>query len=375
MPSRLIVVKVGTSGITTSKGELDQTEMEKIASQIAVATKQGDKIVLVTSGAVAAGIEELGIPSKPKDLAFQQAAAATGQSVLMAKYRELFKKFGFSVAQILLTAEDLSNRASYVHTCDVLGLLLKIGVVPIINENDVVSVDELMRTEGYKVNFSDNDILSVLVAGAVCADLVIILSDVDGLYTIDPAQPGAELIKTVDSITSELKSSLNGKSKLGRGGIQSKIKAAEIATSCGIPVVIANSRKENIILDILAGKDVGTFFKPQSRMPAVKRWIAYGAAVKGTIHVNTGAKKAILEGSSLLPVGVTKVVGIFNEGDVVSLEDEKQIEFARGNPNYNSSQLNLIKGLQITEVHSKLGADKPKEVIGHRNIHLIEETK
>ena len=375
MAAKLVVLKVGTNTITNTNGNLDTEEMGKLASQIAAAMKQGDKVVLVTSGAVAAGIAELGIPLKPKDVAFQQAAAATGQSVLMAKYRDLFKKFDLKVAQILLTAEDLSNRASYVHTCDVLGLLLKIGVVPIINENDVTSVDELMRTEGYKVNFSDNDILSVLVAGAVCADLVIILSDVDGLYNADPSQPGAEMIKTVDAITTELKSSLNGKSKLGRGGIQSKIKAAEIATSCGIPVVIANSRRENVLLDVLAGKDVGTYFKPQSRMPAVKRWIAYGAALKGTIQVNAGAKKAIFEGSSLLPVGVTKVVGIFDVGDVVSIEDENHIDFARGNPNFNSSQLNLIKGLQVTEVHKKIGADKPKEVIEHRNIHLIEEEK
>jgi len=375
MTTKLVVLKVGTNAITNCQGNLDTEEMGKLAHQIATAMSKGDKVVLVTSGAVAAGIAELGIPPKPKDVAFQQAAAATGQGVLMAKYRELFKKYDLKVAQILLTAEDLSNRASYVHTCDVLGLLLKIGVVPIINENDVTSVDELMRTEGYKVNFSDNDILSVLVAGAVCADLVIILSDVDGLYTADPALPGAELIKTVNAITSELKNSLNGKSKLGRGGIQSKIKAAEIATSCGIPVIIANSRRENVLLDVLAGKDVGTFFKPQSRMSAVKRWIAYGAAVKGTIQVNVGAKKAILEGSSLLPVGVTKVVGIFDVGDVVSLEDENYVEFARGNPNYNSSQLNIIKGLQVTEVHKKLGANKPKEVIVRRNIHLNEEEK
>jgi glutamate 5-kinase len=375
MRQRLIVVKVGTNGITNNEGNLDENEMEKLTSQIAAITKQGDRIILVTSGAVAAGIAELEIPLKPQDVAFQQAAAATGQSVLMAKYRELFKKFNLKVAQILLTAEDLSNRASYVHICDVLGLLLKIGVIPIINENDVTSVEELMQTKGYKVNFSDNDILSVLVAGAVCADLVIILSDVEGLYTVDPLQPGAELIKSVDGITAELKNSLNGKSKLGRGGIQSKIKAAKIATSCGIPVVLANSRRENVIFEILAGKDIGTYFKPQTRMPAVKRWIAYGAAVKGSIHVNEGAKKAILEGSSLLPVGVINVVGIFNEGDVVSLEDENHIEFARGNPNFNSSQLNLIKGLQVTEVHRKLGPDKPKEVIEHRNIHLIEEEK
>jgi glutamate 5-kinase len=372
MPQRLIVVKVGTQGITTADGKLDETEMQKLANQIASSTKNGDKIVLVTSGAVAAGIEELGISPKQKDVAFQQAAAATGQSVLMAKYREFFKKYEIKVAQILLTAEDLSNRASYVHTCDVLSLLLKVGVIPIINENDVTSVDELMHAEGYKVNFSDNDILSVLVAGAVCADLVIILSDVDGLYTSDPSEPGAQLIKTVDSITTEI-SGLSGKSKRGRGGIQSKIKAAEIATSCGIPLIIANSRRENVIVDILRGKEVGTYFKPQNRLPAVKRWIAYGAAAKGSIQVNEGAKKAILDGSSLLPVGITKIVGTFNQGEVVTLEGPDKKEFARGNPNYSSTQLNLIKGLQVSEVHSKLGADKPKEVIEHRNIHLTEE--
>ena len=374
MPQRLIVVKVGTQGITTSDGKLDEEEMQKLVSQIAQATEKGDRIVLVTSGAVAAGIEELGIPPKPRDVAFQQAAAAAGQSVLMAKYREFFKKYRLKVAQILLTAEDLSNRASYVHTCDVLGLLLKVGVVPIVNENDVTSVDELMRSEGYKINFSDNDILSVLVAGAICADLVIILSDVDGLYTADPSEPGAQLIKTVDSITADI-TSLTGKSKRGRGGIQSKIKAAEIATSCGIPLVIANSRKPNVITDLLEKKEVGTYFKPQTRMPAVKRWIAYGAAVKGRIQVNEGAREALLQGSSLLPVGVTKVVGTFNEGDVVCLEDQRGKEFARGNPNYNSAQLNIIKGLQVSEVHKKLGADKPKEVIEHRNIHLIEGEK
>lgn len=374
MPQRLIVVKVGTNGITKD-GKLDHKEMERLTSQIADATKKGDKLVLISSGAVAAGIVELGIPPKPKDVVFQQAAAASGQNVLMAKYRDLFKKFDLKVAQILLTAEDLSNRASYVHTCNVLSLLLKIGVIPIINENDVTSVDELMRTEGYKVNFSDNDILSVLVAGAICADMVIILSDVDGVYTADPSEPGAKLIKNVESITTEFKSSLNGKSKIGRGGIQSKIKAAEIATNCGIQVIVANSRKHNVILDILAGDDVGTHFKAQTRMPAMKRWIAYCAAAKGTIEVNDGAKKAIMEGSSLLPVGVTKVTGTFDEGNVVSLEDEEHVKFARGNPNYNSTQLNLIKGLQITQVHKKLGSDKPKEVIEHRNIHLIEEEK
>ena len=373
--SRLIVVKVGTSGITTRDGKLDQLEMQKLTSQIAAMAEQGYKIVLVTSGAVAAGIAELGIPAKPNDVVFQQAAAATGQSVLMAQYRELFKQHGRKVAQILLTAEDLSSRASYVHTCNVLNMLLKTGVIPIINENDVTSVAELRRREGYKVNFSDNDILSVLVASAIGSDMVIILSDVDGLYTADPQEPCAKLIKSVEVITPKLKNSLNGKSKFGRGGIQSKIKAAEIATSCGIPVVIANSRRDNVIVDILAGKDIGTYFKPQTPMPAVKRWIAYGAAVKGKIYVNEGAKKAILEGSSLLPVGIVKVVGNFSVGEVVSLVAEDEEEFAKGNPNFSSGELSLIKGLQNTEVGKKIGSEKPKEVIEHRNIHLIEEEK
>jgi glutamate 5-kinase len=349
--------------------------MRRLTNQIAAVIALGDKVVLVTSGAVAAGIAELGIPPKPNDVVFQQAAAATGQSVLMAKYRELFKIHNLKAAQILLTAEDLSNRASYVHLCNVLNMLLKTGVVPIINENDVVSVAELRKKEGYKINFSDNDILSVLLANAIGADMAIILSDVDGLYTADPKEPGAKLIRTVEAITPELKGSLEGKSKRGRGGIQSKIKAAEIATSCGIPAVIANSRRENVIVDVLAGKPVGTFFKAQTPMPAVKRWIAYGAALKGEIHVNEGAKKAVLEGSSLLPVGIVKVVGHFNVGDVVSIMDEKKSEFARGNPNFSSGELSQIQGCQVADIQLKLGAGKPKEAVERRNIHLVGEEK
>jgi len=374
MLPRLIVVKVGTSSVTRDDGTLDEEEMLHLAAQIAKAIKQGNKIVLVTSGAVAAGINELGIPVKPNDIVFKQASAATGQSVLMAKYRELFKGYGLKVAQMLLTAEDLSNRASYLHTCNVLNMLLAMGVVPIINENDVTSVDELTPVnEGYRVNFSDNDILSVLVATAIPADLVVILSDVDGLYNMDPQDPNAIVIRRVKNITSDLKNSVSGKSKVGRGGIQSKVKAAEIATNCGIPVIIANSRRKKVLTDILAGKEIGTYFEPKKKMPAVKRWIAYGAAVKGQIYVNEGAKKAILEGSSLLPVGVTEIVGHFSVGDVVSLVDERKIEFAKGNPNYNSGELSIIKGMQISEVKKKLGKTKPREVIEHRNIHLLEE--
>jgi glutamate 5-kinase len=252
-------------------------------------------------------------------------------------------------------------------------MLLRLGVVPIINENDVTSVEELQPIgKGYKVNFSDNDMLSVLVANAIRADLVIILSDVDGIYTTDPRKSNAKILKTVDNITEEFKSSLTGKSRLGRGGVQSKVKAAEIATKCGIPVVVANGRRENVISDILAGGEVGTFFKPQGQMSAVKRWIAYGASTKGQISVNEGAKEAILQGASLLPVGVTGVLGHFDAGDVVSLVDQNNLEFARGDSNYNSGELSLIKGFKIAEIRKKLGISRPKDVIEHRNIHLVE---
>jgi len=373
MPSRLVVVKVGTGTLTASDGKLDEEEMRRLARQIAEAVKRGERIVLVTSGAVAAGMAELGIPPKPNDIVFRQASAAAGQSVLMDKYRAFFREYDLKVAQILLTSEDLSNRTSYLHTCNVLRMLLKLGVVPIINENDVTSVEELQPlSKGYKVNFSDNDMLSVLVANAIKADLVVILSDVEGIYTADPHKPNAKIMRTIDNITDEFKHSLGGKSRLGRGGIQSKIKAAEIASKCGTPVVVANGRRENVLTDILAGEEVGTYFQPQSQMPAVKRWIAYGASVKGQISVNEGAKQAIFKGSSLLPVGVTEVSGHFDAGDVVSLVDQNNCKFARGDSNYNSGELSLIKGLKITEVKKKLGISRPKNVIEHRNIHLIE---
>jgi len=379
MTSKLAVVKVGTSSITTADGKLDEDEMRRLADQISAVVTGNNRIVLVTSGAVASGIAELGVAQKPShDIVFRQAAAATGQSVLMSKYRELFKTHGVKVAQILLTAEDLSSRGSYLHTCNVLRLLLKMGIVPIINENDVTSVDELIPvTEGFKVNFSDNDFLSALVANAIRAEMLIILSDVDGLYTTNPRNPKATIIRVVDNIAAELKNaSIDGKSRTGKGGMQSKIKAAEIATRSGIPVVIANSRRENVIVDILAGKeDVGTYFRPIGKMPAVKRWIAFGASVKGEIRVNEGAKRAVIDGSSLLAVGVTKVAGQFKVGDVVSIIGPDNSEFAKGNPNFNSEEINTIKGLQVLEVLKKLGNSRSKEVVARKKIHLTAKER
>ncbi len=373
MSSKLIVVKVGTGSLAKNGGILDIELMQRLVDQIAEAIKQGNKIVFVTSGAIAAGIAELGIPPKPNDIVFQQVSAATGQSIIMSTYRELFKKHGLKVAQILLTAEDLSNRAAYLHICDVLEMTLQLGIVPVINENDVTSTEELIPvTKGYKINFSDNDILSVLVANALEANLIIILSNVDGLYTMNPKKRGAKLIKSVEKITPEIKYEMEGKSRLGRGGMKTKIKAAEIATCSGIPLVIANSQQENVILDIIAGKQIGTLFKPQKRLPQIKRWIAYGASVKGQIFVNDGAKKAILKGASLLPVGVIKLTGTFNEGDVVSLMDQNNFEFAKGNPNYNSGEINTIKGLKTNQIKKTLGYIRRKEIVARKNIHIIK---
>jgi glutamate 5-kinase len=376
MSSKLIVVKVGTGSLTNKNGILNIELMQRLVDQIATAIKQGNKIVFVTSGAIAAGIAELGIPPKPNDIVFQQVSAATGQSIIMSTYRELFRKHDLKVAQILLTAEDLSNRASYLHICNVLEMTLQLGIVPIINENDVTSTDELVPvTKGYKVNFSDNDILSVLVANALEANLIIILSNVDGLYTMHPKKRGAKLIKTIETITPTIKCEIEGKSRLGRGGMKTKLKAAEIATSSGVPLVIANSQRENVILDILAGKQIGTLFKPKERLPQIKRWIAYGASIKGQIFVNEGAKKAILQGASLLPVGVVKLTGTFNEGDVISILDQNNVEFAKGNPNYNSGEINIIKGLKTNQIKKALGYIRRKEIIARKNIHIIKGEK
>jgi len=370
---KLIVVKIGTSSITQRDGALDLGEMERLVNQVASVINMGNRVIIVTSGAIASGITELGVRPKPNDLVFQQMSAATGQGILMAHYRELFKQHRLKVAQILLTQDDLSNRTSYVHICSVLDLLLKLDVVPIINENDVTSIDEIAPVmEGYRVNFSDNDVLSALIANAAKADLLAILSDVDGLYTANPDSSEAELIPVVEEVTAELEEMAKGKGRMGRGGMKTKLKAAEIVTSSGIPMLIVNSRREGVLEDIVGGRNVGTLFKAMEKMPSRKRWIAYGSSVKGRVSVNEGAKQAIVAGSSLLPVGVTGVSGFFGVGDVVSLVDEQGVEFARGIANYTSEEVNLTKGAKTRQIETILGYVRRKEVVGRKYVSLME---
>jgi len=373
---RLVIVKIGTSSLTHNDGSLNLEEMERLVDQIAEATAKGFKIVLVTSGAVASGMAELKVTFNPNDIIFKQACAAAGQSILMAYYREFFKKHRLKVAQVLLTKEDLSSRVSYVHTCNVLDRLLKLGVIPIINENDVTSTDELKPiTKGYEVNFSDNDILSVLIANAIQADLVILLSNVDGLYTINPKSPEAKLIPVVDQVTPELKMSVEGKSPLGKGGMKTKLQAAEIATRSGIAVVIANSFRDRVLLDVLSGEPVGTLFRPVDKMSGMKKWIAYGASLKGQIVVNEGAEKAILRGASLLPIGISEVSGQFEIGDVVGLINQDGKRFGRGMVNYSSDEINVVKGMDTSQASKVLGYMRQKEVITRKYIHLSEEKR
>ncbi len=375
MANKIIVVKVGTRCLTTEDGNLDLKEMERLVDQVAQAVRQGHRIILVTSGAIASGIAELGVTPNPNDIVFKQACAAAGQSILMSHYREMFRCRGLKVAQVLLTENDLSDRISYLHICNVLDRLLQLGVIPIINENDVTSINEIIPVmKGYKVNFSDNDILSVLIANATDADLIVILSTVEGLYTKNPSKPGAKLIRVVEKITPELREAAEGKGRLGRGGMKTKLQAAEIAMQSGIPLVIANNRRENVLLDILNGKAVGTYFKPSERaISGIEKWIAYGATVKGCIYVNEGAKQAIIKGASLLAVGIESVSGHFQIGDVVSLVGPDGKEFARGISNYTSEEINLIKGVKVSEIRKILGYIRQKEIVMRKRIHLMQE--
>jgi len=377
MAGKLVVVKIGTGSLVKSDGSLNLEAMKNLVDQIVQVVKKGHKVILVTSGAIAAGIAELNVKPNPNDIVFKQACAAAGQSILMSHYREFFKAYGLKVAQVLLTEKDLADRMSYLHTCNVFERLLQLGVIPIVNENDVTSVNEIIPVmKGQEVNFSDNDILSVLIANATEADLVVILTTVDGLYTKSPEKPDAELIPIVEKITPELKKAAEGKSKFGKGGMKTKIQAAEIAMRSGIPLIIANSRRENVLLDALDGKQVGTFFKPaEEGLSGIKRWIAYSAGTRGQIRVNEGAKKAILKGASLLAVGIESVSGRFLIGEVVSLVGPDGKEFGRGISNYTSEEINLIKGMNTAQIRKTLGYIRQKEVINRKRMFLKEEEK
>jgi glutamate 5-kinase len=362
-----IVVKVGTNVITDEVGALDLGRLARLAEQIHRIRQAGRRVVLVSSGAIGAGVGRLGLKSRPKDLRGLQAAAAVGQSVLMARYEEQFGLFGYHAAQILLTAGDFDDRNRYLNVRNTLHTLFELNCIPIINENDTVSVAE--------IRFGDNDHLAALVTNLLQAPLLILLTVVDGLYTADPGtDASAKFVSTVSQIDEAILQLAGARrSALGTGGMGSKLRAARLATAAGECVIIANGSKPGILDDIMSMQAVGTLFLPQGgTLAARKRWIGLTAQPQGKIFVDAGARDAVARrGGSLLAIGVVRIAGIFEKGDVVSLADADGAEFARGLTNYSSADLARIAGLRSDAVADVLQSRTYDEVVHRDNLAVV----
>jgi len=367
--AKRIVVKVGTSNLTDRSYRLDPRKVEKLAKEIAELKKQSREIILVTSGAIGAGIGKLDLKQRPRDIKVLQATAAVGQNILMSTYDRYFGKYEQTIAQLLLTHEDFFDRKRYLNLRNTLITLLKSDVVPIINENDTVVVDE--------IKLGDNDNLSALVASNLDADLLIILTDIDGLYTYDPKRSKkAEFISAVEEITPEIERIASARGKTGVGGMKTKIQAAKVTMKAGIPMVIANGNEENILARIIAGERIGTIFLPvrgaKEKMNDRKHWLRFASPVKGKIKVDEGAKNALItNGRSLLASGVVGVEDEFIAGDPVSIVDAEGVEFAKGITNYSSEEIKKIKGAQSKEIEQILGRKEYEEVVYRGNLVLM----
>jgi glutamate 5-kinase len=365
--ARRIVVKIGSAVLTSSDKGLDQNRIERLASEISSIMDQGREVILVSSGAIAAGLAKLGLKkSKSMPLSLKQAAAAIGQSGLMWAYEKTFASRGRKVAQVLLTREDLSNRMRFLNARNTLLTLLDYSVIPIINENDTVSVDE--------IKVGDNDNLSAMVVHLADADLLIILSDIDGLYTSDPnLDATANLIPLVEKLTAEVERGAgDAQTPIGTGGMRTKLMAAKKVGAYGAPMVIVNGKKNGVLQALFDGKEVGTLFLPRAeRQDSRKHWIAYTVKCSGRILVDDGAVDALVhKGKSLLPGGIVNLEGNFKVGDCVTCADPSGHEFARGLVKYSSQDLFRIKGLKTSQILSVLGHKDYDEVI-HRDDLVI----
>jgi glutamate 5-kinase len=368
--ARRLVVKVG-SGLVTSPGVgADPVRIETLAGAIAGA-RAGREIVLVTSGAIATGMARLGLAERPRSIPEKQAAAAVGQSALMWQWEAAFKRYGIPVGQVLLTAHDIRDRARYLNARNTLLALLGFAVLPIVNENDTVAVDE--------IKVGDNDNLSALVASLIEADLLVLLTDVDGLYTADPArEPGARKLDTVPAITGEITGLVwrrpDGPSV---GGMTTKLEAAQKAAASGVPLVIASGRQDDALARILGGEAVGTLFLPRAdRLTARKRWIAFAVPPQGRLTVDAGALRALTrQGRSLLASGVVEVAGDFAAGDVVAVIAADGAggarEFARGLVNYDAGEVHRLRGVHSRDIESRLGYRGVDEVIHRDNLVIL----
>ena len=367
--AKRIVVKVGTSTITYANGKRNFSQIDRLARELSDLQNQGKEMILVSSGAVAVGVDRLGLPAKPSTIPGKQACAAVGQGVLMHTYEKLFADYGQIVAQVLITRTEAIDRHRYTNCRNTFMTLLQQGVIPIVNENDVVALDEL--------KIGDNDNMSALVAGIVDADLVIILSDIDGLYTANPAtHPEATLVHTVQEITPEVEASAGGVgSSRGTGGMATKIQAAKAATNSGIQLVIASGTEKNAIPRILQGEEIGTLFvSRENRLQFRKRWLAFGAKIQGSIVVDDGCAKAIRKagGCSILPAGIYQVVGDFQSGSTVSVIDKEGHELARGLVHYTAAELEKIKGCKSGDIEGILGHKNFDEVIHRDDLVILQ---
>jgi glutamate 5-kinase len=362
-----IVVKLGTNVLTGPDGRLDPGQLRALTDQVYRLRQSGRQVVLVSSGAIGAGIGQLGLGKRPSDLRHLQACAAVGQSFLMRAYQECLAPHGIHTAQILLTAGDFDNRGRYLNARNTILTLFEWGVVPIINENDTVSVAE--------IRFGDNDHLAAMVTNLLQAPLLVLLTVVEGLYATDPtADPHAQLLTTVPLIDSTVLEMAGGsRSTLGTGGMRSKIRAARLATAAGESVIMANGTRPGVLDAILAAEPVGTLFLPHgSTVPAWKRWLGYTARPRGKLLVDTGARAAVVRGgSSLLPIGVVEVTGTFGKGDVVALCDATGAEFGRGLTNYSSADAARIVGLRTEQIPVVLGTLPYEEIVHRDNLVVI----
>jgi glutamate 5-kinase len=362
-----VVVKVGTSVLARPDGTLEPAQLQALADQLARLKAAGRKVVLVSSGAIGAGIGRLRLGRRPSDLRQLQACAAVGQAFLMRAWEDCLARHGVPTAQLLLTAGDFDSRGRYLNARNTIVTLFEWGCLPIINENDTVSVAE--------IRFGDNDHLAAMVTNLLQAPLLVLLSVVDGLYSADPnTDPSAELVPTVHAIDgSVMEKAGASQSALGSGGMRSKLRAARLATVAGESVLMASGKCPGVLDAIFRAEPVGTLFLPHSStLPAWKRWLGYTARPRGRLVVDAGARQAVQrQGRSLLPIGVVQVVGSFGKGDVVALVGPDGDEFARGLTNYPSATADRLRGLRTEQVREALGSVPYEEVVHRDNLVVV----
>ncbi len=361
--AKTLVVKVGTNVLSTDDDQLDAERIASLAEQVRAICDSGRKLVLVSSGAIGAGMGLLGLKERPKDLPHLQAAAATGQAHLIHIYDKAFRPHGYHAAQLLLTANDFKNRARYLNVRNTLRTLSEYKTIPVVNENDTVSTDE--------IKLGDNDRLAAMVAGLIQADLLIVLSVVDGLLTGDPSNPTSRRLPLVERFDDELLNLVGAsKSSRGTGGMKTKLEAVHTATAVGVNVMIANGKRSNVLSDILKGDDIGTLFLGEGDgLSAWKRWIGYTMPPKGRFVLDDGARRAVEQlGKSLLAAGIVRIEGDFAKGEVVALVDQQGNEFARGLSNYDAQAALAIAGKRTDEIAKTIGFMPYDEVIHRDNL-------